>query len=76
MLMGRSHIATLILPFLPTYEAFDRKGYVYCNPPFIFVKKGKLKNIADERQRQVFIDKYADGNENAIHSQRYKGLEK
>ncbi|NMB49742.1 MAG: DNA topoisomerase (ATP-hydrolyzing) subunit B, partial [Bacteroidales bacterium] len=72
-----SHIATLILTFFFRHmRPLIERGYVYiATPPLYLCKKGKIEEYCwDERQRQVFIDKYADGNENAIHSQRYKGL--
>ena len=43
--------------------------------PLYLCKKGKVEAYCyDERQRRDFIDKYGDGNENAIATQRYKGL--
>ncbi len=72
-----SHIATLILTFFFRHmQALLEKGYIYiATPPLYLCKKGKIEEYCwDEQQRQAFIDKYADGNENAVHSQRYKGL--
>lgn len=72
-----SHIATLILTFFFRHmKALLEKGYIYiATPPLYLCRKGKNEEYCwDDRQRRAFIEKYADGDENAIHTQRYKGL--
>ena len=72
-----SHIATLILTFFfRRMRALIDNGYVYlATPPLYLCKKGKVEEYCwTEQQRQAFIDRYAAGNENQIHTQRYKGL--
>ena len=72
-----SHIATLILTFFFRHmRPLIDKGYVYvATPPLYLLKRGKNEEYCwSEQQRQLFISKFADGNENLIHTQRYKGL--
>ncbi|MDR3062426.1 MAG: hypothetical protein LBU57_10015 [Dysgonamonadaceae bacterium] len=51
-------------------------GYVYiATPPLYLCKRGKNEEYCwTDQQRQAFIDRFADGNENQVHTQRYKGL--
>ena len=51
-------------------------GHLYiANPPLYKCSKGKISEYCyTEEARQEFIRKYGDGQENGIHTQRYKGL--
>ncbi|HUI33248.1 MAG: DNA topoisomerase (ATP-hydrolyzing) subunit B [Dysgonamonadaceae bacterium] len=72
-----SHIATLILTFFFRHmRPLIDKGCVYvATPPLYFLKRGKNEEYCwSEQQRQAFISKFADGNENLVRTQRYKGL--
>lgn len=72
-----SHIDTLLLTFFFRYmRPLIENGYIFiATPPLYLCKKGKIEEYCySERQRQEFINKYGDGNESAITTQRYKGL--
>ena len=72
-----SHIDTLIMTFFFRYmPQIIQNGYLYiATPPLYLCKKGKMEEYCwTDAQRQKFIDTYGGGSENAIRTQRYKGL--
>ena len=72
-----SHIDTLIMTlFFRYFPQVIRNGYLYiATPPLYLCKKGKVEEYCwTDQQRQKFIDTYGGGSENAVHTQRYKGL--
>ena len=72
-----SHIDTLIMTlFFRYFPQVIEQGYLYiATPPLYLCTKGKVKEDCwNDQQRQRFIDTYGGGSENAIHTQRYKGL--
>ena len=72
-----SHIATLIMTlFFRYFPQVIQQGCLYiATPPLYLCTKGKAKEYCwTDQQRQKFIDTYGGGSENAVHTQRYKGL--
>ncbi|MFZ4455080.1 MAG: DNA topoisomerase (ATP-hydrolyzing) subunit B [Bacteroidales bacterium] len=72
-----SHITTLILTFFFRHmKPLIENGYVYiATPPLYLCKRGKNEEFCwNDQQRQAFIMKYANGNEQLVHTQRFKGL--
>ncbi len=72
-----SHIDTLIMTlFFRYFPEVIQQGYLYiATPPLYLCTKGKMKEYCwTDQQRQHFIDTYGGGSENAVHTQRYKGL--
>jgi len=71
------HINTLIMTlFFRYFPRVIEEGHLYlASPPLYLCTKGKVKEYCwDEAQRQRFIDTYGGGREEAVHTQRYKGL--
>ena len=72
-----SHIDTLIMTLFYRYmPEIIQEGHLYiATPPLYKCTKGKVSEYCyTEDARQAFIQKYGDGNEQGIHTQRYKGL--
>lgn len=71
------HINTLIMTFFFRYmKDLIKAGYLYiAAPPLYFLKKGKNEQYCwTDAQRREFVEKFADGKEDSVHIQRYKGL--
>lgn len=72
-----SHIATLILTFIFRYmNELIEQGYVYiAQPPLYSLKKGKEHAYAwNDEERKAWIQSVAEGKEDSVTVQRYKGL--
>ena len=72
-----AHIATLVMTLFYRYmPEVIQAGHLYiANPPLYKCSKGKVSEYCyNDEERLAFIEKYADGNEGSIHTQRYKGL--
>ncbi|MBR2153120.1 MAG: DNA topoisomerase (ATP-hydrolyzing) subunit B [Bacteroidaceae bacterium] len=72
-----SHIDTLLMTLFFRYmPQLIRDGRLYiATPPLYKCTKGKVSEYCyDENARLRFIDKYGDGTESSIKTQRYKGL--
>ena len=71
------HIATLVMTLFYRYmPQIIQDGYLYiAMPPLYRCTKGKVQEYCyTDRDRQIFMDKYGDGSEGSIKTQRYKGL--
>jgi DNA gyrase subunit B len=72
-----SHIRTLILTFFFRYmRELINQGYLYIAlPPLYLVKKGKEHEYCwTEEQREQVVKRLANGKEDSVTIQRYKGL--
>ena len=72
-----SHIDTLIMTLFYRYmPEVIQGGHLYiATPPLYKCSKGKISEYCyTDKERQAFMQKYGDGSENGIHTQRYKGL--
>ena len=72
-----SHIDTLIMTlFYRFMPRVIQEGHLYiATPPLYLCRYKKIEEYCyTDQQRQTFIDKYAQGEEGAVHTQRYKGL--
>ena len=72
-----SHIDTLLMTLFYRYmPELIRNGHLYiATPPLYRCTIGKNEEYCyDENSRLRFIERYANGREDAIHTQRYKGL--
>ena len=72
-----SHIDTLIMTLFYRYmPEVIQGGHLYiANPPLYKCSKGKISEYCyTDEERQAFMQKYGDGTETGIHTQRYKGL--
>ena len=72
-----SHIDTLLMTLFYRYmPELISNGHLYiATPPLYRCSIGKHEEYCyDENSRLRFIENYANGREDAIHTQRYKGL--
>ena len=72
-----SHIDTLIMTlFYRFMPQVIQGGHLYIATPPLY--KCTYKKVSEycytDQQRQMFIDRYAEGDERNVHTQRYKGL--
>ena len=73
----KEHIDTLIMTLFFRYmPKLIEDGYLYiATPPLYRCKKGKIEEYCyTEADRRRFMDKYNNGTEEGVTTQRYKGL--
>ena len=74
-----SHITTLIMTFFFRYmKELIQEGHLYiATPPLYLCKKGNKQAYCwNDQQRKEFVELVANGREEGVHVQRYKGLGK
>ena len=72
-----SHIDTLIMTLFYRYmPEVIQGGHLYiATPPLYKCTKGKISEYCyTDEDRMAFMQKYGDGTESGVHTQRYKGL--
>lgn len=72
-----AHIATLVMTFFFRHmKELIEQGYLYiAMAPLYQCSKGSHSEYCwNDQQRQAFIEKYGNGDEKQIKTQRYKGL--
>ena len=71
-----SHIDLIMTLFYRYMPEVIQGGHLYiANPPLYKCSKGKISEYCyTDEERQAFMQKYGDGTETGIHTQRYKGL--
>ena len=76
IIMTDADVTLIMTLFFRYFPQVIQQGCLYiATPPLYLCTKGKAKEYCwTDQQRQKFIDTYGGGSENAVHTQRYKGL--